>query len=262
VSEIRAPKAQYQQIADLLRARIDDGTYASGSALPSEPALADELGVSRVTVNRALAVLRGTGHVRVRRGAGTFVRNLPLITRDARERYRRRGEGTGAGDVEARSMGLRPRTQYLQIGRVDAAPRVADALGLEEGAPVLIRRRRLYANDEPIQLADSYYPWDLVAGTALLNEDTGVGGSYARLAELGHGPVRFVEDVSVAAATDDEVAALDLDGALPVFRIAHLAWSADDRPIEVRYDVMPGHQWVLRYDWQDELPAGEAGADG
>src|SRR5688572_30218211 len=101
---IQAQKPQYIQIADLLRSRIDDGTYAAGSQMPSEPELADELGVSRVTVNRAIGVLRSAGHVKVRRGAGTYARRVPRINRDAVARYAARSLGTGAGQVEVQAL--------------------------------------------------------------------------------------------------------------------------------------------------------------
>lgn len=246
---IQPPKSQYQQIADLLRNRIDDGTYTPASALPSEPELARELGVSRVTVNRAIGLLRGEGLVRVRRGSGTFVRAIPRILRDARRRFEAREEGSGAGDVEARTMGLRPRTVYTEIGRTAAPPEVAEALDLEAGAAVLVRRRRLYANDEPTQLADSYYPWSLAKGTKLEEEQLGAGGSYSLLRELGRGPARFREDVTVGSATGEEAAALDLEGTVPVIRIMHVAHDADDAPVAVMLHVMPSHLWTLRYEW-------------
>ena len=58
----------------LLRERIASGEFAPGARLPSEPALATEHGVSRVTIRRALDSLAGDGLIDRRVGAGTFVR--------------------------------------------------------------------------------------------------------------------------------------------------------------------------------------------
>jgi len=251
LAAIQAPKAQYQQVADLLRSRIEEGVYPPDQPLPSEPQLSTELGVSRVTINRAMGVLRSAGIVRVRRGFGTFIRAVPRVTRDAKKRYAARNQGTGAGDVEMRELGLTPRTEYTEIGQVAAPDEVASVFGIDEGAAVLVRRRRLFANDEPTQLADSYIPWDIAEGTVLLNKDVGRGGSYTRLAELGHGPVRFTEEVTVRASTDDEAHVLELDGGQPVIYISHIAWDAHDRAVEVALHVMPGNLWRLRYDWDD-----------
>jgi hypothetical protein len=113
----------------------------------------------------------------------------------------------------------------------------------------------LYANDEPTQIADSYYPWSIARDSiALLQADAGKGGSYSRLAELGHAPARFTEDVKVRMLTDADQRTLDLEGTQPVFEIWHVAYTAEDHPIEVCIHVMPGHVWTLRYGWDDEAP--------
>jgi GntR family transcriptional regulator len=250
---IETPKSRYAQIADVLRSRIEDGTYPPGSLLPSELRIAEELGVSRVTVNKAITLLRASGDVKVRRGSGTYVRSLPRIPRDAKRRYAAREQGTGAGQVEVSSLHLHSRTDYREIGRVPSPAPVARTLGLEDGDDVLVRRRVLYANDEPTQMADSYYPWELVRDTeALLQPDAGTGGSYSRLAELGQGPVRFTEEITVRVPDDGEQRLLDIERSQPVFEIWHVAYTARNRPIEVCIHVMPGHLWTLRYDWHDE----------
>src|SRR5256885_12119936 len=61
------------QVREELTQRIDSGVLAAGSRLPSEPALATELGVSRATLREALRALENEGLVRRMWGAGTFV---------------------------------------------------------------------------------------------------------------------------------------------------------------------------------------------
>ncbi|GAB3823914.1 GntR family transcriptional regulator [Dactylosporangium cerinum] len=257
MTSIEAPKPQYAQIAALLRSRIDDGTYPAGSVLPSEPALADELRISRVTVNRAVAMLRSEGLVKVRRGAGTFVRSLPKIPRDAQRRYAARDKGTGAGQVEVTELNLRSRTDYGNIRRMQVPrPDIAKTLQIETTDDVLLRPRVLYANDEPTQIADSYLPWSIAGRSeALMHGDAGQGGSYSRLADLGYGPVRFTEDVNVRMPTDAEQRTLELEASQPVFEIWHVAFAADDTVVEVCIHVMPGHLWTLRYGWDDPIAA-------
>jgi GntR family transcriptional regulator len=247
-------KSQFAQIAEVLRTRIEDGTYPAGSLLPSEDRLADEFGVTRVTVNRAIGVLRSSGDVKVLRGAGTRVRSLPRITRDAQARYAARRKGTGAGDVEARKLNLKPKTEYRHIGRTDTPADVAAVLGLRKGEASLLRSRVLYANDEPTQIADSYLPWSITKGCkALMEENAGEGGSYGRLADLGYGPVRFTEDVTVRLPTEPEQRTLGMDSSQSVIQIWHVAYTAEDRPIEVCIHVMPSPLWTLRYAWNDKL---------
>jgi GntR family transcriptional regulator len=97
-------------------------------------------------------------------------------------------------------------------------------------------------------MADSYYPWEIAQDSALLQEDSGPGGSYGCLAELGYPVARFTEEVNVRMPTTAERQTLELDGT-PVFDILHVAWTAEGRAVEAAFHVMPGHLWTLRYDW-------------
>jgi GntR family transcriptional regulator len=64
---------KHVQLADYLRARIDDGMYPPRAKLPSEVTLVQETGFARDTVRKAMAVLLDEGRVYVVRGLGTFV---------------------------------------------------------------------------------------------------------------------------------------------------------------------------------------------
>ena len=65
------PRPLWQQLADLLRGRIERGELAG--RLEAETSLAQHYGVSRDTVRRALADLARDGLIRSTRGRGTFV---------------------------------------------------------------------------------------------------------------------------------------------------------------------------------------------
>ncbi|MGY5779304.1 phosphonate metabolism transcriptional regulator PhnF [Rhizobium sp. LEGMi135b] len=66
-------------VAEELRRAIDGGRHAPGSRLPSERALSEQFGVSRVTMRRAIAELEGKGLLRVARGSGAYVRaDMPV----------------------------------------------------------------------------------------------------------------------------------------------------------------------------------------
>src|SRR2546425_13332650 len=67
------PRARSVQVREELTHRIDSGALAAGTRLPSEPALATELGVSRATLREALRALESEGLVRRMWGSGTYV---------------------------------------------------------------------------------------------------------------------------------------------------------------------------------------------
>ena len=253
----RAP-SQYRQLADLLRAAILRGDYPPGSTFPSEPELAEQHGVSRPTINRALLVLRSEGLIRVERGRGTIVRSVPTIPRYATTRYarenRERDDARGAFDTEISRLGFEPRSELVKVGKVRPPADVATALALRPDEAVLIRKRHMYAADTPVQLATSYVPWSIAEGTQLEQTDTGPGGTYSRLAELGHAPSRFTETIALRAPTSEEADFLRLSDEQHVLAIFHVAWTSDNRPVEVTIHVLPPHQWELHYEWPAEPP--------
>lgn len=67
------PVPPYQQLAALIRARIEAGDLAPGTALPSVTKLAAEHGMSEFTVKKALKLLKDEGLIRGVAGYGTFI---------------------------------------------------------------------------------------------------------------------------------------------------------------------------------------------
>ncbi|MER5666295.1 winged helix-turn-helix domain-containing protein [Streptomyces mirabilis] len=68
---------EFQRVLEALRTRIADGTYAVGSHLPAQRELAEELGVSRDTVQRVLQELNNEGWIKSRQGSGSRVVKSP-----------------------------------------------------------------------------------------------------------------------------------------------------------------------------------------
>ncbi|MDA2812006.1 GntR family transcriptional regulator [Nocardiopsis sp. RSe5-2] len=71
--DLDGPEPLYEQIADMLSARIAEGTYEPRRRIPSEAALCEEFSVSRPTVRAAVKLLNDRGLTVTVRGKGTFV---------------------------------------------------------------------------------------------------------------------------------------------------------------------------------------------
>jgi GntR family transcriptional regulator len=249
---IERPRAESLQVAAVIREAIRSGEWPPGFVLPSEPELAARYGVTRATVNRALSVLRTEGLVRPERGRGTTVNELPVIRRQAVTRQHRdvreAGQARGAFDGELRSLGLVPRSE-VEVARVPAPAAIADMLGLDEGVLILARRRCMYADDTPVQLATSYLPLDIAEGTALASTDPGPGGIYSRLADLGYAPATYTETARVRPPDEEETQFLRMDPDQRVIGIWRTARTAAGRIVEVNEITLPAHQWELVYEW-------------
>ena len=78
-TESHVPK--YAQIADAIRQRIARGVWPVGTRLPANEDLAQEFGVSRITIRQAVDLLQRDSLLDARQGSGTFVVGGPVENR-------------------------------------------------------------------------------------------------------------------------------------------------------------------------------------
>ncbi|MEU9329800.1 GntR family transcriptional regulator [Streptomyces canus] len=244
----RQPK--YQRIAAELRAAIDAGEYGPGDRLPGENDLMTTYEVARMTARQALGVLQAEGVVEARKGAGVFVRDFRPIRRRGIERLAHAGWGEGRSIWQADAAGRALAVDSVEVDEVDAPPVIAGALDLSEGARVCVRRRRYTLDGKPVLLATSYLSADLAAGTQISQPDTGPGGIYARLAELGREPVRFREEIRSRMPSGYEAERLALPSGVPVVLIARTAFDAEGAAVEVNEMVLDSSAYVLEYGFE------------
>lgn len=243
----------YQQIAADLRRRIRASELSPGERMPSERELVEHYGASRVTVRQAVALLRAEGLVMAEHGKGLYVRDHDRIQRLSRNRLRRVERTDGPGGTfssDLAAAGMTPRVE-VDIRTEPADERTASLLAVEPGASVLVRDRRMYADDQPVQLAVSRLPAAVTAGTRIEQRDTGPGGIYARLEEAGHPLGHFVETVAARMPTPEEASGLQLTEGTPVLAVSRTAYTTDGSPVETNDILMAADRYELVY----ELPA-------
>ncbi|MFE5509183.1 GntR family transcriptional regulator [Streptomyces sp. NPDC056529] len=244
-----ARRPKYQRIADELRDAIRSGAFAPGDRLPGENDLMATYEVARMTARQALSVLRTEGLAEARKGAGVFVRVFRPLRRRGIPRLA--GDHWGGGrsvwsaDVEDRDLVV----DRIEVGEAEAGARVAEALDLPPGASVCVRSRRFVLDDRPVLLSVSYLPADLVRGTAIAERDTGPGGTYARLAELGRRPVRFREEIRSRMPTAEESEGLALELGTPVVLIDRTAFTEAGVAVELNEMTLDSSSYVLEYDF-------------
>ncbi|MFD2350300.1 UTRA domain-containing protein [Nonomuraea ferruginea] len=128
-----------------------------------------------------------------------------------------------------------------------APPDVTAALALPPDATVIVRKRIVLLDDTPVELADSYYPMPIAAGTRLAEHRKIRGGAVTLLAELGRRLVDIEEDVTARQATEDERLHLQLPDDDWVLVLSRLSRAADGAPIEFMRMVMVARGRHLRY---------------
>ncbi|MFF0094642.1 UTRA domain-containing protein [Streptomyces canus] len=129
--------------------------------------------------------------------------------------------------------------QHLaEVGEVIPPAAVADALHLSPGEMVAVRRRVILLDDEPIELADSYYPLAIARGTALAEKRKIKGGAPTLLAERGYRASHVTEDLELREADAAERAALALPEGSAILTLLRTTQSDDGNPFEVQLMVM------------------------
>jgi len=242
-----AGPSESRRVADALRAAILGGELADGARLPSLAALVREYGVTTDVARHAIAALRAERLVVTRHGAGAYVSRFTPITRRSPARLSRDGWGQGQA-IQDHDTGPRPRTVDIVVSEIRAPEMIAVALGVRVGQKVLSRSRRFLVEDRPVQLSTSFLPLSLARGTPIVYTDTGPGGLYARLADIGHAPARFVEVVNARAPHPDEREALELPTTTGlVFEITRRAYDDADRCVEVNQMVLDTTAYTLEY---------------
>jgi GntR family transcriptional regulator len=227
---------------------------APGARLPSEHSLMQTYDASRQTIRKAIAELKTEGLLDAEQGRDVFVRSRAPILRSAadllsRERWADGGRALPGADVAGAEL-----RSEVKVEQVPASVEVAARLGLREGASVLERRERRFADDRTIELATTYLPGSVARSARLKSlEDGDIASLYARLEASGHRLERFTEHVVSRMPRPAEARALDLGPGTPVVLITRTAWTAEGRPVATTDEVMAADRYELAY----EIPAGE-----
>ncbi|MQA27190.1 MAG: GntR family transcriptional regulator [Micromonosporaceae bacterium] len=243
----------YQVVADALRARIRSGDLRPGDRLPTEHELMAEYGVSRNTVRLALNLLTAEGLITGGRGrAGRVVRLRELITIHVAH-HDEPGRGAGNEDspfIEAvHGHGFRP-SQEIEVAVRRAPDGIAEKLGLAKDALVVLRSRLRLLNGDACSIADSYYPYELVKDTPIMEPYDIKRGAIGLLAERGWVQNRYVDEVSTRMPSPDEARRLGLSPGIPVLFQIRTGY-VDDKPIRVTRTMLRGDRHRLVY----ELPS-------
>lgn len=142
-------QAIWAQIAQTLQDEITQGVVKPGEQLPPEADLAARFRVNRHTLRRAVAALAEAGAVRVEQGRGTFVAE-DVIDYALGQRTRM--------SENLRKLDRTPGSTFLRAAEMPAPTRVARALGIRAGRPVLQLETLSHADGRPLCLGSNYFP--------------------------------------------------------------------------------------------------------
>lgn len=231
---VETPQAlpPYRRIAAAIKARIDQGELRPGERIPSVREIMRTEGVSTATATRVAAVLRAEGYAESVPGIGTIAR-LPRKLTTGPDRLRM---------LRATGSGYRPgeRVEILGAELVAAPEPVADALGLEEGAQVVRRRRAYHDELGVVAVSTSWLPGELAeAAPELLGADPLPKMTFGLIEErTGRRAVRRRDAVSIGPAPEDVAPVLGVAAGTGVLTMTNHYWDQHGDPTEYAVDFL------------------------
>ncbi len=214
---------RYHQIAEDLRKRIASGEFAAGKLLPSEAGLGELFGASRVTIRKALEVLRSEGLVDSRQGFGWFA---------AADRVAQPLTGLSTIEKQLAQAGRNSERAILDFQFALAPEHVRTLLGEK----VLEVKRVNLADGEPFARVTVWCREDL--GAKLSRSDV-ERASFYELLEVPIGGAKQSIGAQVAGPTDALLLGVSETSAVLVVR--RTTFSLAGKPILVSEHVFPGH---------------------
>lgn len=215
---------RYREIAADLKGRVGAGEFAAGGVLPSESDLTKSYDASRVTVRRALELLRDEGLIDSRQGFGWFV---------AVDRVRQNLAQLSTIERELAERGAVAERQILDFGFVSANAHVREVLGVEQ---VLRVRRLNLADGAPFARVTVWCPADL--GASLSRADVAAHPFYELL------PVPIggaTQTIGAALAEGADAKLLEVPVASPVLRCERVTRDVDGDAVLLSVHVFPAH---------------------
>ncbi|ARO15474.1 UbiC transcription regulator-associated domain-containing protein [Ketogulonicigenium robustum] len=223
----------YLRLARAIRQMIDAGQLAAGDALPPERELAENTGVSRVTVRKAIAQMIASQEIHSQQGSGNFVAppapamthvGNPLLGGSVTMQQSRlpsftevfRNRGLAAESIWMARALHAPTTEELMTLGLDLSEKVArlERVRSLDGRAIGIERSSLPASilPDPMAVRDSLY---------------------ACLEARNVAPVRAIQRISAANITPRDAATLGILPGAAVLRIERTAYLASGRVAEL-----------------------------
>ena len=218
-------EVRYRAIADELRERVSAGDFGAGRLLPSESELSSSFRVSRVTVRKALELLRDEGLIDARQGFGWFVSTDPVRQPLAR---------LGTIEEQLAELGRSSERRVVSFGFVSAPPRVRQVLG---AASVLEVRRLNLADGEPFARVTVWCPEDLGAGLSRSDVER---SPFYELVGVQIGSA--TQSIGAVAAGPEDAELLAVPVGSPMLRCERVTRDQDDHPVLVSEFLFPAHR--------------------
>lgn len=209
--------SKYEQLSSAMKDAISQSILQPGAGLPAERVLSKNLGLSRITVRKAIDQLADDGLVVRRHGARTSVA----------ERVKKQISNLIGFSEEIRMRGMVPSTRVLEIVSTTPTAREREKLELGRSEEVVVVKRVRLANNRPIALERAVVP------LAIVKSCDAIGNSlYATLDAVGASPDRGIQRIFPAKLSAEESVVMETQENTLVLMVERLCYTAENLPVE------------------------------
>jgi len=232
-----SPLTLSYQLKKILEDMISSGKYKIGDPFPTEREIAEQFGVSRITVREAIGHLVYQGILRREQGRGTFV-SQPKA-------YERVNELISYTQ-DMLNRGMKPSSKVLEIKLERPSWEVMNSLRLGESDKVIKLARLRLADKEPMTIQTAYLPYSICPEVYEKEFDWTTQSLNLVLKGLDLEVVSAVQRISAGIANALEADLLEIPSGSPLLVGEQVSYLGDGRPIEAlrsvyradRYDIV------------------------
>lgn len=217
----------YDNVKTAIRGDIQRGRYKTGERIPSESQLTRTLGVSAITIRRALRDLVIEGVLIGRQGLGVFVADNRCIVRSLRSDFR-----NSLAD-EIRRAGLEPRIHLLASADLRGPKSVTELLQVRPGSALFGVEKLILADERPVSIERDYLPARLSRLNNEITDDYLIPLLFRRDVRIAYVDYR-VEGGPVSAP---DAALLELSPGTPILKIFYTPIGPSGAPVATGMSV-------------------------
>ncbi len=232
--------ARFRTIADDVRERIALGDLGDSGALESEAVLGQRYGASRVTVRRALELLREQGLVESRQGSGWFVTGGSFHQTLALGTFR---HASSAVLESGRQLSRRVTSFAYEVPPAE----VASSLQLAAGQEALHSRSVRTVDGVPLDLVQEWVPAQLAG--RLSRADAAAPGIWQSLQRDGHRVASVRQSITAGVASDQDAGLLGVDPGTALLLVRRLALARDGGPVALSDHRYLAHRFSLEVEF-------------
>ena len=227
---------RYQEIADVLRERLAHAPV--GSVLPSESEMSTEFAASRVTIRRALELVRDDGLIAARQGFGWYVAGEPV---------RQSLQSLGTIESQVEGVGKISERKIAEFAFEDAPERVRQVLDVSD---VLRVKRVNLADGEPFAVVTVWCPADLAATFSRRDVERRPFYELLDIELLG-----ATQTIGADLASGADAALLGVPEGAPLLRCQRTTTDQSGRAVLLSDHLFPAHRTEFVVDLPQAAPS-------